>query len=161
MNLMSECPEQLLPSSTPYSGEQNLLESRVEDGLSLLLDKTPSAIKRQNIFRAAVSDIISTVREAVRKDHKMDWEWLYDFNTAGDIVGMTAKQLTTFMREEGMYIYHNKYNNYKFVTADQIKQIRGMVLERVRIKGRFSQRNADASTKVSGGSAQEERPIIQ
>ena len=102
-------------------------------------------------IKAAVDYISMAIRDSIREDQKMDWNWLYDLRTAGDILGMTSRQLILYMRTHNIEVYRNKFNNYKFLTADQIKTIRGMVLERVCAQDCYPQRK---TAKVSVGSAE-------
>lgn len=117
----------------------------MEDGHSQSTAPTLLAIK------SAVDYISAAVRDSIRQDQKMEWDWLYDLRTAGDILGMTYRQLVLFLRTNGIEVYRNKFNNYKFLNAEQIKAIRGMVLERVPAQDCYRQRK---TTEVSVGSTE-------
>ena len=116
-------------------------------------------------MQEAMDRILIAVQELVHKKKSLDWEWLYDFHTAGDILGMSAQSLTYFMRKHHMYIQRNKFNGLKFVTAKQIKQIREMVLERVRIDKLYpplpSKKPTGSAAPVPTGSSEEAGPTLQ
>jgi len=91
-------------------------------------------------IKEIVDYIATAVRSSIREDNKMDWEWLYDLRTAGDILGMTPRQLVLFCKQNKVDLYRNKFNNYKFLTAAQIRQLREMVLERASADDCYPQR---------------------
>lgn len=91
-------------------------------------------------IKAAIDYISMVLKDQLRQADKMDWEWLYDLKTAGDLVGMTNRQLIIFLKKHDMDVVYSTYNNYKFLTAPMIRQIREMVIRRAPAKERYQTR---------------------
>ena len=119
----------------------------------------PSSEPTRLEIKAAVDYISMVMRDSMRMTDKMDWEWLYDMKTAGDLVGMTNRQLIIFLKKHDFDVYYNKFNNYKFLTADQIKQVREMVIGRAPAKDRYTGRGRKKVPKRSQATPQD--PVRQ